>query len=396
MRNINSITSDNCCGCSACNDKCPVSAISMSENAGDRMPMVDEEKCIFCGQCLKVCPNYSVVPKSKYEKKSYVAFYKEKNVEEKSSSGGIFAALACYILGNGGIVYGASIKREDGSVVCRHIRIDKIDDLHLVQGSKYVQSLTDGIFKQVLQDLKTNKTVLFSGTSCQVASLKRYVGDRDNLYTVDLVCHGVPKYSLFNDYIEYLQKKWHGNILNISFREKGRIYHEKILDKILSISIKNENGMLQKKEIIQPHSSFYCLFINRAGYRNSCYNCKYASPDKPADLTLGDFSPTHNEINTYSLLTNKHYSSVIVHSEHGMQLLREIKNSIFIKEIPFNEMIRHHGNLNHPSAITEEGEHLYNIYLKGGFEKLHSYIEYENIKSNFKWQVYKYLKLLKL
>lgn len=220
---ITSLKSELCCGCAVCYDRCPVNAISMRENAeGYIAPVIDVALCIDCGQCAKVCPQMNGSQGRDYQKQSYVCFDPNTDREGRSSSGGMFALIATYILEKEhGVVYGAAMVYENDILQCKHKRIENTKDLHLLQGSKYMQSHTNGIYKQVKDDLKSGRTVLFSGTSCQVAALKRFVGENDYLFTVDLVCHGVPSDKLFRDYIHFVELKNHCHITNVSFRNKG-------------------------------------------------------------------------------------------------------------------------------------------------------------------------------
>lgn len=383
---VKDLSEEKCCGCAACMDKCPVRAISMHyDNNLNRVPIVDDDICISCGQCVKVCPGCnetSVRVGGKYT--VYLATYKNGEIEKHSSSGGLFAALAQEILNQGGAVYGASMLYKDGRLQCQHIRIDNTRDLHLLQGSKYVQSRTDGIYKQIKEDLKEGKIVLFSGTSCQVASLKRFVGENENLYTIDLVCHGVPKDQLFKDYIDYCEKRYKCKIVDVSFRSKGIVWHKKEFKHVLTLSC-NKGGTIKKKVLVVPKSSYYSLFMTRAGYRSSCYSCIYASTDKPADITLGDYTLTATESKNYHLPLNRTYSTIIVHNKLGQHLLESIKDNLIISEASSEEVIAKHGNLNHPSVMSSEGEKLYAAYLEGGYPRLQKLININIFKTNIIW-----------
>ncbi len=370
----NWLDTDLCTGCNACADKCPKHCISMVNVDGCRKPSIDFEKCVNCYQCKQVCPNFTFPINPGSLKKAYIAYYKERSISVKSSSGGIFTALAAYILSHHGIVYGATIAYENKILVCKHIRIDDMNDIPLLQGSKYAQSRLDGIYNLVKGDLAVGKTVLFSGTSCQIASLRNFVGNQEQLYTVDLVCHGVPKDKVFYDYLDYLGDKYKGHVENIAFRSK-KIWHQGvIMPYTIQAKIRKNDSKVINKYFIRPKSSFYRLFSNRAGYRESCYQCKYASLSKPGDITLGDFRPLSKEIELYGLKPSEHYSSVFVHNAKGNALLTAISKDIWSYEIPIKEMLKHHLNLQHPSMITESGRKYYDLYKKGGFQRLHNYV----------------------
>ena len=396
MMTVGQISPDRCCGCAACMDKCPVKAISMHYDGDfNRVPLVDDGLCISCGQCVKLCPNIDEITREQEDNYSvYLGSYKNKRIEKSSSSGGIFAALALHVLNQNGVVYGATIKYDDDTLSCHHIRITDANELSQLQGSKYIQSRTDGIFRKVKDDLKDGKIVLFSGTSCQVASLKRFVGSNDNLYTVDLVCHGVPKEKLFNDYINYYEIKHGCKVVNVSFRAKGIFFHGKETKHVLTLTCE-KNGKRFNTILVEAQSSYYRMFMSRAGYRSSCYHCRYATVDKPADITLGDYTLTLKESKKYNLPSTQNYSTIITHNKKGLQLLAEIESCLTFSEVSSCEVIAKHGNLNHPSVLTADGIVLYNSYLKGGFSKVQKIVNYWCFKLNVKWLLSGTLKRLR-
>ena len=307
-------------------------------------------------------------------KSVYVAFGQDKTITEKSSSGGVFATLANNILTKGGIVYGAAMMYEEDKLQCKHVRIDKVEDLHLIQGSKYVHSRTSGVFQSVKKDLDNGLTVLFSGTSCQVFALNHFVGENEKLYTVDLVCHGVPKDNVFYDYIDYLEEKEHKKIIGMSFRSK-RKYNLYILEK-------NEDNQTSERVITSRKSAFYQLFLQRAGYREACYKCKWASLSKPGNITLGDFIPRKDELEKYGFDRSVTYSSIIVHDSKGNTLIEATPNLKFVP-VTMDEMLRHHGNLIHPSSITPRGKKLYFFYRRYGYVNAQRWIDFNNALRNF-------------
>ncbi|MDB9024261.1 Coenzyme F420 hydrogenase/dehydrogenase, beta subunit C-terminal domain [Parabacteroides distasonis] len=390
---IASLKSELCCGCAVCYDRCPVNAISMKENEeGYVAPVIDAALCIDCGQCAKVCPQMNGSQGRNYQKQSYVCFDSNTDREGRSSSGGMFALIATYILEKEhGVVYGAAMVYENDILQCKHKRIENTKDLHLLQGSKYMQSHTNGIYKQVKDDLKSGRTVLFSGTSCQVAALKRFVGENDYLFTVDLVCHGVPSDKLFRDYIHFVELKNHCRVTNVSFRNKGYYHFGKEDTYSFLYSFTNDKGQTGKKRIPSYKSAFFVLFRNRAGYRQSCYHCKYASLQKPSDITLGDFIPRDNEIKRYGFVKKQHYSSAIINSECGMGLWNLISSHTIATRIPMDEMLPHHGNLQAPSAVTERGRKFLSVYKTGGYENLQKCV----IKAYYKSEIIRFIKSLK-
>ena len=380
--NISALHPDLCSGCAACMDKCPVDAIHMQEDGtGSRRPVVDEDKCISCKQCKKVCPQLSPFQYAPFEKQAYIGYSHDKQTSWKSSSGGLFVLLAHYILTEKkGVVYGAAMTSVDGAFHCRHIRIEDVKDLHRVQGSKYVQSWADGVYAQVKSDLKEGRTVLFSGTSCQVASLRNFVGENSLLFTVDLVCHGVPGDKLFRDYVEYLERKYKGKVVDMSFRAKDEEAVRKAKTYVLKVTLKDGKGQLVKKSFLRQDSSYFSLFTNRVGYRESCYHCQYASLQKPGDITLGDFRPHPDEVTRYGLKADEHFSTIIVHQEKGLSLLEAVAADCTLVQLPMSEVLKHHLNLQQPSQATDTGKQMYQLYMEGGHSRLQKHIRRVNLK----------------
>ena len=202
MENISKLNKNNCTGCRMCEQICPVNAIKMIENKeGFIEPVIDKTKCINCGLCSKRCPQLNEIKREDYKMEVYAA--KNKNIEEQksSSSGGVFSVLANYVLENNGIVFGCAF---NDNLIAEHIGIEDKNELYKLRGSKYVQSNTKNTFKDVKENLENSRMVLYSGTPCQIAGLKQFLGkEYDNLYTVDLVCHGVPSPKLFKKLFLY-------------------------------------------------------------------------------------------------------------------------------------------------------------------------------------------------
>lgn len=210
-----------CVGCGVCESVCPKQCIEMKENdEGFLYPQVDEEKCIGCGLCTKKCPQNINIKPSKSE--FYMAWHKDKEVLQKSSSGGVFSALANYFLERNGVVVGAYYDSVSKDV--RHIAITSADELDKLRLSKYYQSRTDEIFKDVRRYIDDGRLILFSGTACQIAALKAYLGDKSSsslLYTVDVLCHGVANKKTVMAYIHDKEKQYKKKIIDFAFRVKA-------------------------------------------------------------------------------------------------------------------------------------------------------------------------------
>lgn len=214
-----------CCGCTACASICSHNAIMMKpDGLGFLYPKLDETKCVECGLCEKVCAfnaDYDISLNFS-EPEAYAARHRDMNEVMKSRSGAAFVAISDYVLDDmGGVIYGAGY---EGHFRVVHKRATSKEERDEFRGSKYVQSDLTGVFRQVREDLKCGRTVLFSGTPCQTSGLNKYVGKklRENLVLIDIVCHGVPGPYIWRDYLSYIEKKQGDVISVVNFRDKEK------------------------------------------------------------------------------------------------------------------------------------------------------------------------------
>lgn len=328
-------TKKDCCGCYACYNICPKECITMeSDNEGFWYPNIDKNKCINCNLCEKVCPIINKPNSSLYEKKSYAVFNKNEKIRLESSSGGIFSLLAEYVINNHGSVYGA-VFDEDFNV--KHIKINSLQDIELLRGSKYVQSRINDIFKSIKFDLKNNKIVLFTGTPCQVAGLQSFLQKKyNNLILMDIVCHGVPSPLVWQQYIDELKQNYKQDIKSIYFRDKStgwKTYSIKFLFD------KDEYKNFGFKDIYMKG------FLNDIYLRPSCYNCNFKGIERISDITVADFWGIENVLPKMD--DDKGTSLVVIHSEKGKQVFDKLKDKIILNEVNLNEAIKYN-----PSMIT--------------------------------------------
>ena len=362
-----------CMGCSVCSLVCKKNAIKMTYNkVGQLTPYVDNTLCNKCGLCLDKCASNFDLSISNFEKRAFVSKSLDKKRLLLSSSGGISDALAIRWLNNGGVVCGASLITGDSNKkpYVKHICVDKIDNLYKIQGSKYVQSDIQEALLKIKQILNEGKRVLFFGTSCQVAALKKYVGNKylENIFTVDLICHGVIGSEMFENYLEFLEKRKNKRITSVRFRRKD-------LPSQYSLSFNLVDTKTEvKEELIIPknNSSYYRFFLGCIGYRESCYKCKYASVKKPSDITLGDYFEAENDypelLNKLNIQIKDGLSSVIVHSINGMKLLNETSPLLLYHEVSLEKVVKSHPQLNYPSKPKMLASFLVLIYKLWGWK----------------------------
>lgn len=285
----------NCCGCEACVQRCPKSCITMREdNEGFLYPEIDKDICIDCGLCEKVCP---VINQAEERKPLavYAAKHKDEQIRMASSSGGAFTAIAERVIDEGGVVFGAKFN-QDWNVV--HSYTETKEGLGTFRGSKYVQSRIGESYKEAEGFLKAGRKVLFSGTPCQIAGLKRFLRkEYDNLLTVDFICHGVPSPKIWREYLknktDSIASRFSGqkeiDVENIFFRDKCLGW--KKYKFTLNISIINKGGLENKIKISEPFNNNIYLrgFLTDLYLRPSCHNCPTKSLKSGSDFTIGDF-----------------------------------------------------------------------------------------------------------
>ena len=346
-----------CCGCSACASVCAHGAITMKPDAlGFLYPMVNTDKCTGCGLCEKVCAFHDDYDRSLnlLQPTAYGARHKEIKEMESSRSGAAFIALSDYIMGQGGVVYGAGYTDHFRVV---HKRANTKEQRNEFKGSKYVQSDLGDTFRQVKQDLKAGLTVLFSGTPCQTAGLHSFVGSRlrDNLILVDIVCHGVPSPYIWRDYIKYLEGKANAEIVHVDFREKeqcGWRAHKEAF---------RYSDTKRGKEIKETYTH---LFYKHIMFRHSCGVCKYTNLQRPSDITIADFwgwektNPTANS-------DDKGLSLVLCNTEKGRQLFESVKERMNIFPAELSNCMQ--PNLKQPSAIHPQRMDFERDYARKGF-----------------------------
>lgn len=317
---INHISNSECTGCCACVNVCPKDALYIEENnEGFLFPKIDEIKCIDCGLCLQKCPveNPRYINTNNPECR---AVWAQDSIRIHAASGGVFSAFAQIILKQGGIVCGAAFNN-DFSV--GHIIIKNADELQNLLSSKYIQSNIGNIYREIKKYLDENYEVLFSGCPCQVAGLYAYLGESDipNLYTMDLVCHGVPSSKLFRKYLN--ENIGSEKIESIDFRNK------ELFGWSSSIVIKLKNGKIYKNTHVQD--SFYRAFLNSLGVRKSCSNCKFSCLPRQGDVTIGDFwgiSKYRKELND-----NRGTSLVLINNKKGNEIIKECEKLFTQNEI---------------------------------------------------------------
>lgn len=314
----------NCSGCTACVAACPQKCISMvADEDGFLYPDIDKGKCIGCDVCEKVC--HMTTKYVGYSGgKAYACINTNAEIREISSSGGIFTLLAEKIIALGGIVYGAAF---DENLNVYHTAVEIKEDLYKLRGSKYLQSNMGTCYADVREQLNKDRYVLFSGTPCQISGLKSFLGkEYENLVLIDIICHGVPSFKVWNKFIEYVCKK------NGKEIDKGKIPQFRSKDngwRNYELLIYFEDGTEYRSPM---RSNLYMrAFLNNICLRPSCYNCHSKSLERQSDITLADFWGIWT-VDT-DMYDDKGTSLVFVNTKKGAILFNDLLNNMEVKEV---------------------------------------------------------------
>lgn len=347
-----------CCGCTARENICSHNAIIMQPDAmGFYYPIVDRDKCINCGLCEKICAfndKYDV-SLNLTNPEAYAVRHRDMHEVETSRSGAAFIAISNWIINHRGSVYGVGYGSHFHVMHKRAITKEQRNEF---KGSKYVQSDMSGIFKQVKNDLRAGIPVLFSGTPCQTSGLNSYIGKklRNNLYLVDIICHGVPSPYIWEDYLNYLEKKQNSEISSANFRDKQMFGWKSHKETFI---FNNNNG-----EKVTP-KYFTFSFYQHIIFRHSCEKCCFCNIRRPSDITLGDFwgwEKTDPEINR----DDKGVSLVLCNTEKGQKLFEAAKHELDVIPAKIENCMQ--PNLSHPSGIHPLRNRFEKAYLQKGFE----------------------------
>lgn len=354
---LDSLNPSLCCGCSSCTEACPKHALEMKVNAeGFYYPVVNDN-CVECGLCTKVCPWESSTDTQNTNPITIAAYDYVNRIG--STSGGIFYTIAKYIVQDkNGWVYGAAF---DKDFQLSHIGADNLDSLQKLRGSKYLQSNTNVIYKEIKQLLLNGRYVFFVGTPCQVAGLHSFLKkDYETLLTADLVCHGVPSQKYFDEHISYLEKKNHDKVKEYYFRDlKGWGVCEEVL---YATSGKRD------KHYSYSLSPYLQSFMSSDNYRESCYQCKYAKLPRVGDLTLADYWGVR--IFFPHLDYTKGCSLVLLNSDKGKTFWNGIKDRCVFEISNIQDASKYNHNINNTSKRPALRDTIYHELAEHGYESV--------------------------
>lgn len=352
-----------CCGCKVCSSVCPVEAISFqNDKEGFWYPIIDEKKCIKCNKCRTVCPlAKNELDKIKEENQTYAAYSKSKEVLDNSTSGGIFTHISDLILEDGGVVFGHAYNG-DLKCVCKIARTK--EERNSFRGSKYVQSDMNSVYKEINNEVKTGKKVLVTGTPCQIDAVKNFFSNKipGNLFTMDIVCHGVPSPQIFSEYVDLQEKISGKKIVDFKFRDKKEGWTTP--HRIFEYSDGTSCGELLNAD------AFNNLFLGTdCILRPSCFSCKYAGNQRISDISIADFWGIQNKHNDM-FNENRGVSLILVNTDKGNSLFQKIKENqtMLTKKVLLADAQERNFPLLRPSIPYFDRNKFFIDYQKKGLE----------------------------
>lgn len=369
-----------CCGCHACYNACPVQCITMEErDDGFLYPYIDTTRCIHCNKCEYVCPMQKEV-ENVYDRKAYAAHIRNEEQRMNSSSGAVFPLLSEYIISQQGCVYGAAFNSEFSVI---HECVEEKKDLSQLYGTKYVQSKIGLQYQSVKEKLEQGKQVLFSGTPCQVAGLNEYLKkDYSNLFTVDLICHGVPSPGAWDEFLKCRMGESSSSIKHISFRDKEDSWEN------YSLKIEFQNGKQYRKN--RREDLYLIGFLDDIYLRESCYACDFRGVHRSSDITLGDFWGIE-KIHPH-MADDKGISVIVINTGKGKQLLDKIKAQLLIEEVDIQSVEKYNPSYIESVPMTKKRHRFYRYYKKKSFDKAVQYAVQQSWNKRIKSYLYRILK----
>lgn len=345
MNNILQLERNSCVSCRSCEHICPKKCISFSnDEQGFSYPQLNDE-CINCGICVKHCPILTLKLQENQKQTAKAMILKNTAILQKSSSGGVFAGIAEYVIENDGIVFGAAF---DKNFCLKQVAAKTMEEITVIQGSKYVVSDTVDSYSEVKQYLDCGKLVLYSGVPCQIAGLKSFLGkEYENLLCIDLVCHGVPSQILFRNYLNNIENKAGKKIKSYEFRKKIGSEGWGIRNTYILF----EDGSSKKNNI--AFDWYYSSFLFCESYRESCYNCKFARPERIGDITIGDFWGFRRFYNNTDINYRAGVSMCLINNGKGLKYFNYFKDKFITLDANLEDITLENVNLREPSVRPE-------------------------------------------
>lgn len=357
------LSKEECCGCTACKNACPVKAIEFQKSEeGFKYPDINTEKCVNCGKCKSVCPVYNKKNLGHLRAnifnrgitRVFSAYNKDDEIRYMSASGGVFSAVAAYFLNNNGVVFGAAYEK----TTVKHTYITQISELDKLRGTKYVQSEIGDSYSVVRDYLQNGIQVLWVGTPCQVAGLYEFLGkDHENLTTIEIICMGVNSPEIFQKWLKEIEQENKKKIQKVHMRYKDNGWR----DSASSIRIDFTDGtyIVRRGKINYYMKGF---LDGRLYLRESCYNCSFKGDSRSADLIMGDFWGIEGD-------DNKGMSVIMVNSLKGSSVLAKVGDDLNLKEQRLEDIVKNNPGFSISEPRNEKRDAFFQYIQKESLEK---------------------------
>ncbi len=334
----------------ACVNSCNKGAISIiQDKEGFYRPLINTDNCVNCGLCAKTCPVINPSKQAYKPSKIYAAWHLNGNVRNESSSGGAFSALAESIIEQGGIVCGAAYIN---GINIQHCIIEQKEELHKLRLSKYAQSQIGLIFKEIKRELANGRKVLFCGTPCQAAGLRKYiVKDYENLIICDFICHGTPSIKMLQTWVQWIERRY-GAVKHINFRSKIKGWY----DALRVATLKNGQKVVMRGK----NDAYWVGFSNNNNLQESCYNCQFVGIERNSDVTIADFWGIGKQIpfgNKDEI--EKGISCIIINTSKGNDIVEKSKDKMVIIERTIEEVLRGNQTMLKPCKRPNSRDSIY-------------------------------------
>lgn len=350
-----------CVGCGACYNICPSKAIKMTaDEEGFLYPSINQSKCTKCGLCKNVCQANNLELTENTKRIVFAVKHSDEETRHKSTSGGMFSALADFIIKQGGVIYGVEFGKD---FYVKHARATDSEGYSKFRGSKYVQSDIGHSYEKVKEDLSDGKHVLFTGTPCQIAGLNLYLKtykNKEKLITCEVLCHGAPSPLMWKEHLTLIEKE-----------RKVKIIDYKNRSKVKGWNTHNEHAFYNngkneyKSKLLQNHKD---LFYSHLIIRPSCFECKFAGAPSVADFTIADFWGIDLSINGFN--DNKGTSLVILNTEKAQRVFEDIKGTLILRQSNIEDAFKDNHktpakwNINRPNFWKDYKAHGYLFVVK--------------------------------
>lgn len=368
-----------CTGCMACANICPVSAIEVKQNdEGFYRPAVSADKCIGCKKCEHTCPVINPPIAFNEVDHVYAAWHKNENIRLNSSSGGAVSALAQAILDENGIVAGAAYT---DNLHIRHIIISEERDLEKLRLSKYAQSDIGLCYKEIKKKLDEGRPVLFCGTPCQAAGIRKFIGEKyDNLIVCDFICHGVPSPLMLQKYTDWINKKYQIVTQNINFRDKRKGWYD-------ALRVVKSNG---KEYVLKgKYDSYWIGFNYNLDLQLSCYDCRFLGLRRFSDITIADFWGLGTSVPfEHKDQIEKGISMIMCNSSKGFSLFQRSIKNLNAYERDTDEIVKTNKAIIQSSTKPKIRDNFYKELKNSDFD---SFIN-KSLKPDFKTKIVKIMR----